>query len=789
MTGKGTQRIDRFALGLADAVIQHPWRAIAAMVLVTVVAASGMRNLEFSNNYRVFFGPGNPELTAFENFQDTYTKNDNILFVVHPTQGDAFTPTTAAAIERLTTEAWQIPFVIRVDSITNFQHSWANGDELTVEDLIRDAQEMSPEELARRRDIALSEPLLAGNLIARNGVTSGINVTLQYPEQSLTEVPDAINFARQLAAGVESDFPNLEVAITGVSALNNAFAEAGQQDATSLIPGMYLLLIVFMLVVLRSIAAAVATLSVIVFATLVALGVGGHIGWPLEPISATAPVIIMTLAVADSVHLLISLRTVLGEGKDKLTALAEAMRINFLAVSITSLTTVVGFLTLNFSDAPPFKHLGTLAAVGITAAWLFSVVLLPAVIRLLPMRVPTRPQSGRGLILVLGRLADIVTAHYRKFLVGVGGLTLVLIAMVPRIELNDEFVRYFDQRVEFRRDTDFTLEHLHGIYLVEFSVPADSPGGISNPEYLRHLERFVGWLRIQSEVEHVFSYTDIIKRLNKNLHSDDPAWYGIPDSQELAAQYLLLYELSLSYGLDLNDRVNIDKSATRVTVTLGDISTVEGRVFYDRTSDWLTVNTPPYMWTRPTGASVMFSYISQRNVDSMLVGNVIAVIAIGFIMMLTLRSVGLGALSLIPNAVPILVTFGIWALTVRQVGMSAATVTATSLGIVIDDSVHFLVKYQRALRDKGLSRPAAIRYAFETVGTAMVSTTLILAAGFALLAASTFRINAEMGLLTALAIVAALLVDFLLLPALLMVGYRQPHTSENQDETFLTQRA
>jgi hypothetical protein len=787
MIEKATQRIDEFAVNLARLIIHNPWKAILAMLLITIVAASGMKNLGFSNNYRVFFGPDNPELQAFEVFQNTYTKNDNILFVLRPTNGDAFTPRTLGAIERLTEEAWQIPYALRVDSITNFQYSWADGDDLTVEDLVRNAGQLSAGELASRKAIALAEPLLAGNLIAHDAITSGINVTVQYPELSTTEVPTAINFARELAAGIEKDYPEIEVAITGISALNNAFAEVGQQDAKTLIPIMYIVLLIAIVIVMRSVAATAATVLVIVMAILVALGSGGHIGWSLDPVSVAAPVIIMTLAVADSIHIVMTIRKLMRDGLDKLAALTESIRMNFLAVSITSFTTVIGFSMLNFSDSPPFKHLGSLAAIGIAAAWLFSLVLLPAVIRLIPMPVPKQVEAGGKSIMALGRFADFVTTHHRKVLIVMGTLTLALIAAVPRIELNDEFVEYFDQRVEFRRDTDFTQQYFRGIYLTEYSLHADEPGGINDPAYLHDLEAFTEWLRLQAEVEHVFSYTEIIKRLNKNLHADDPAWYAIPESRELAAQYLLLYELSLPYGLDLNDRVNVDKSATRLTVTLTDISSVEARAFYQKTTDWLMANTPETMWTKPTGGSVMFSYISQRNVESMLRGNIIAVIAIALIMMLALRSFGYGLLSLIPNAVPILVTFGIWALTVGQVGMPAATVSATSLGIIVDDTVHFLIKYLRALRDKGMARPDAIRYAFETVGAPIIATTIILAAGFALLTASSFKLNDEMGLLTALAIVVALIVDFLLLPAILMIGYRQPETMETENANIISQ--
>jgi len=786
MIEKVTKRIDDFSVRLAEFIMRHPCKVMVSMLLATVVAASGMQNLGFSNNYRVFFGPGNPELQAFETFQDTYTKNDNILFVLRPENGNAFEPQTLAAIEQLTNDAWQIPYALRVDSITNFQYSWANGDDLTVEDLVRNAGQISAVELDRRKAIALAEPLLAGNLIAHDGVTSGINVTVQYPGLDSMEIPAAVNFARELATGIETDYPGIEVAITGISALNNAFSEVGLQDAATLIPAMYIVLLIVIFLVMRTVAATAATVLVILMAILVALGTAGHIGWSLDPVSASAPVIIMTLAVADSIHIVMTVRKLMRDGLDKVAAVIESIRMNFLAVSITSFTTIVGFSLLNFSDSPPFKHLGSMAAFGIAAAWILSLTMIPAIIRLLPMRVAQR-RDGDKALRALSWFAGFVTTHHRKILIVMSVVTLTLIAFVPKIELNDEFVEYFDERVEFRRDTDFTQQHLRGIYLTEFSLRADGPGGISDPEYLNHVEAFAKWLRQQSEVEHVFSYTDIIKRLNKNMHADDPDWYLIPDSRELAAQYLLLYELSLPYGLDLNDRVNIDKSAARLTVTLTDISSVEARAFYRKTADWMRLNTPETMWVDPTGGSVLFSYISQRNVESMLRGNIIAVIAIALIMMLALRSVGYGLLSLIPNAVPILVTFGIWALMVGQVGMPAATVSATSLGIIVDDTVHFLIKYLRAIRDKGMARPDAIRYAFETVGVPIVATTIILASGFALLTLSSFKLNDEMGTLTAIAIVVALIVDFLLLPAILIIGYRQPETMETENADIVSQ--
>ncbi len=774
---------DRVALSIAKFATSRPWLTIAATLVVVLTAAYGLRGIGLATNYRVFFSPQNPELVAFEEFQATYTKNDNILFFIKPSADAVFSPRIADVVETVTERAWQIPFAIRVDSVSNFQHSWAEGDDLTVEDLIRDGAGLTQADLDEKRRIALEEPLLFANLVARDVSATGVNVTLQYAEKSIREVPEAVAVARQIAAEVEADYPGVEIALTGVSMLNNAFAEAGEADATTLIPIMYGILLLATFVVLRSLSGTFATLTVIMFSALTAVGIAGYYGVLLAPVSMMAPTVIMTLAVADSVHILVSVLSFMREGMDRQAAIRESLRVNFLPVGITSITTAIGFLALNFSDSPPFWHLGNITAIGILAAWLYSVTFLPAFLTL--VRIRTRAVTNSRIDRTLDALAGFVTTRWQPVLV-VGGLIAVgLIAMVPRIELNDQWVEYFDDRVEFRRDADFALETMPGIYPIEFSVEADGAEGVNDPEYLRNLDRFTIWLRAQPEVEHVYSYTDIIKRLNKNMHGDDAAWYRIPEDRQLAAQYLFLYEISLPFGLDLNDRISVDKSATRVTATLRNITTSETRAFQARAEAWLEANTPQYMWTHPTSASVMFSYISQRNIESMLTGNLLAVALIAIILMVALRSVALGGLSLIPNLLPILMTYGLWSLLVGRIGMAAATVSATSLGIIVDDTVHFLAKYLRGRREHGYDKPGAIRYAFQTVGRALIANSIILAAGFAFLAFSTFKINVEMGLLTAIAIVIALAFDFLLLPALLLIGSGSNRKREVENENQL----
>jgi predicted RND superfamily exporter protein len=308
-------------------------------------------------------------------------------------------------------------------------------------------------------------------------------------------------------------------------------------------------------------------------------------------------------------------------------------------------------------------------------------------------------------------------------------------------------------------------------------VPSTGAGGVSEPEYLENIERFAEYLREQPHVTHVYALSDIMKRLNRNMHGDDQAYHRIPGDRELSAQYLLLYELSLPYGLDLNDRINIDKSATRVTATLSRTKTAQTMAFFDDVKAWQQSNWPAYMHTEPTSAAVMFTYISQRNVQNMIAGTIVAIVAIALILMIALQSLRLGALSLVPNGLPILTTFGAWALLVGNVGFSVATVASISLGIIVDDTVHFLSKYVRARNERNLGIEDSIRYAFHNVGIAIVVNTIILIAGFLVMTTSAFKMNVDLGLMTVLAIVFALILDFLLLPALLLLGRRKPEVS------------
>ncbi len=775
---KAGNSVNTFAKKWAEFVIKFKWPVLLLTILLALGLAS-QGKMEFDGDYHVFFSESNPELEAFDALQEKYTKDDNIVIVLAPDNGEIFTKENLVAIEELTASAWNTPYSSRVDAVTNFQHTSAVGDDLYVDDLSYESATKTDAEIMEIKAKALKEPLLLHRIINEKGSVTAINVTVRLPGvDSAAEIPEVTVATRKMVDEFKEKHPQFKVYTTGLVPLNTAFFEASQSDL-ALIGIMLLIVVAVTFLLTRNFFATLSTLVVVLFSIMSAVGFIGLTGIKLTPPSAVFPTMILTLAVADSIHILVTmLQKARKDGMDKKEALIESMRLNFMPVFITSLTTVIGFLTMNFGDVPPFWHLGNITAFGMAMAFLYSTTTLPALMAIFPLwkkKGAIKKEEKIGMYTKLGLFVIRQPARLAVIsLVVIGGLTYLATLNV----FNDEFVEYFDDSVQFRRDSDFINDNLTGFYNVEFSVGSGESGGINNPEYLQKLNAFEDWLNDQSEVVHVNAFSEVARRVNRSMHGDDQTYYRVPDNREEAAQFLLLYELSLPFGLDLNNQINVDKSETRVTATLKNISSAEMIAFSARAEEWLGNNTDEPMHSIGVSPTMMFSKLGFRQADSMFNGNIVALILISLVLMLALRNFKLGLLSIIPNVTPVLVGFGIWALYKGQINTGMVIVFGMTLGIIVDDTVHFMSKFLRARRELGYDAKQAVIYAFETVGRALVTTTVVLLSGFAVLSTSSFALNSYMARITVIIITAALIIDFLLLPALLILSSRKEEEIE-----------
>ena len=736
---------------------------LLSLLLMLVLAAGAMFIVNVDVDVRNHFSKKDPHIVALEQLEDTYALSDAAFVTVAPRNGTVFTREALVAIEDLTEQLWHTPYVTRIDSIANYSHSEGREDELIVERLIDGAGSLSAGDIRRIEKIALETEEVAGRLVSRDGQVAGLVVSIALPEKRQQARVEIVDFLNETLAAARAKHANIDYHLTGEIVLNRAMRDAINDDMGILAPLALVTMLLVAIVLLRSIWGTVAIVVMLIVVFLSALGFIGWAGMKFYGESGAALFVLMAVTVAHTVHIIEAAMAGLRQGMDRKQAAAHSLQLNAWPVFLTSLTTAIGFLSLNFAEMPPFRVMGNMVAFGAMCAFVYSVTLLPVFLSVVPLR--ARPvRTGHSD--VFDRLGRFVVSHRTTLLWSFGIVTVVLIAGISRIELKENWLELLDESYEFRRSTDFVSEKFAGVETYEYSLDSGREGGVTDIEYLRRVDAFAQWYRAQPEVAHVFAISDIMKRLNKNLHGDKQEFYAIPDNSDLAAQYLLLYEFSLPEGRDLNNLIDVGRSATRMTVTLKSLSTNQKIALDERARDWLRTNTPS-MDSGATGVAVVGANSIQRNIEGMLRGTIVAMAIVSLLLLFVFRSVRLGLISLIPNFVPAAMAMGLWGYAVGAVGNAAAVVTAIAFGIIVDDTIHFMTKYVGA-RKRGLLPSESVQSAFGSVGKALVTTTIVFGLGFLVFGASGMTTNQALGMLVGMTVVIALLADFLFLPPLLM---------------------
>lgn len=753
-------------LRYTDIIIKHHKRIVLFSLIIVAALGLGVKNLKTTSDFRIYFSKDNPQLVAFEKLEQTYGKQDTLHFFIQPDNKNIFTEENLRLIVELTNKSWNLPYAIRVNSLTNYQHTAVDGDYLNTDYLLEEASQLSPEKIAYIKKVVLNEPSLINFLTDPKGQVTAIQVRLNLPHNKNSANTEIVDAARTMRDDVAKRYPAIKISLGGSSTAGVTLGEAVKTDMSTLVLYSYLIIILVLVILLRSLRGTIATLLLITFSIVMTMGIYGWLNTILSPVAGWVPSIIMTIAVADSVHILISYFHSLRHGMARHDALRESLRINMNPVFITSLTTIIGVLCLNFSDSPPYRDLGNMVALGVLLAFILSMTFLPALMIWFNIG---KSHINRSVNQWMDNFASWVINQRKKLLVALSIFTLVIISFIPNNQLTEQWHHYFDTSFEIRNTIDDINKHLTGVHYLRFLIDSGEEHGIHDPKYLNSIENFSNWAKQQESVAYVSSLTNISKRLNKALHADKQDYYRIPDSRQLAAQLFLLYETGLPRELNLDDIVNYNRSASLVTLIVHE-SDSEFLLDLDRRAQkWLKENAANYSSSEATGLDMVFAHINHRNIRSLLKGTLVALILISFVLIIALKSVRLGLISLLPNLVPAALAYGTWGIFIGRVDLSASIVICMSLGIVVDDTVHFLSKYLRARREKNYDVIEGMRYAFNTVGVALIITTTVLVSGFLVLAASHLSPTWVSGLLLAITLSYALLADFLLLPPLLSV--------------------
>jgi len=748
---------------LRNPVLRFPRLTIALCLAIFAVSVAGVFQYTLSYDTRVFFNPEGADLAKLRAFDAKYGQNNDVLMVLWAGGRKVTEPEVLAALGDLVTQAWQLPHSTRVDALTNFPHVSADTDSFSVADLVPDPANVTVEEARAIERIALDDSLIRNRLLSADARTAGVLVNFNLPAEASIEVQEIVAASRALVAEFEANHPGIEVKLTGNVMLMATFSEAALNDIKVLIPVSLIITSLVMFVFVRAVLPSVAILSLLGLSSAAAMGLAGWYGYEINTATVACPIIIMTVNMAAAVRIVTTAMGALGRGLARYDAIAEAVSMNLWPVTLTNATTMIGFLAMNLADAPPLRQQGNVVVVGICLAYVFTFTWLPALLSLMPLR-PAVQRSERVMVL----LGHFVNRYYRQLFFLCSVIVVSCAIWLGNIRLDDDFARYFDWRFDYRQDSDFAEEHLTGLNIIEFDIGSGEDGGVFKPEYQERLAAFEAWLREQEGVVSVIAIPEITRRVHDAMNAGRVDEEPMPDDRETIAQYFLLYEMSLPYGVSLNDRINVSRSSSRVTAILRKMSSSQIRDLDERATAWLAGNVPPEMQTQATGINVLFANLSGVNIRSMMLATLVSVLVIAVVVGIALRSAVYGALSILLNMLPSLVGFGLWGLLYQDIGLAASVVTAMTIGLVVDDTIYFLLMYQQA-RARGLDPEGAINHVFAVVGVAMLVITVSLTVGFGTLAFSGFEVNRSLGAMTALVILSNLFIDWLMLPPVMRI--------------------
>ena len=754
-----------FGTRIAHALVRWHWLFFGLAIALIIIGAMGISRVERSTNTRAFFGPDNPEYQLILQIEDMFVSTDNMILAISGPEGSDFDPETLSAVREATEEAWYIPHVLRVDSMATFNSSWAEGDEIIVEPMLPEVGEITPEIAAEARERTFETEELVDRVVSSDGRTFGVGISMVPPDRSPETFQEIMDAVTELADRIEADYPGHEVFMTGSIMASLAFSEAGDRDLDDTLPLAAASTVLLLILGLGTFSGVVGSIIVLFGGAAMTLGVGGWLGIALTPGNASSPLAVIVIVAATCMHLVLHWRNSMGKGMTRREAVEHSVQENLAPITVTNLTTAFGFLCLNFSDAPPLQDLGNMVAIGTVCGWLLAILVIPTTLLVLP---ELRRRREGLLPRILPRVGDFTLTYPKPILIVFAILTGIAVFGITRIHFNDDFIGYFDDSYQLRRDSDVIEDRLTSLKVVNFVLDSPYEGGVFAPEFLEQVEAFSDWMRDRDDVSHINSIVQPLKRLNMNLNGDDPAFYRTADSSEANAQLLMLYELNPPVGQDLNTQLSIDRKQTLMTVSLDVDTSAELRWFAEDAQAWMEENTPEIA-TIGTGVGITFARVSQRNGTAMFTGAVVVLVVISATMIIALRSLRYGFLSLVPNLVPAVMAFGLWGVLFGQVNLGSTVVTVMTFGIVVDDTVHMMMTYIRQRR-LGFDPREAVQRMLATVGTAITLTSITLVTGFTIVAMSSFAINEHLGGLTALVVAMAFLADLLLLPVLLVLA-------------------
>lgn len=748
---------------LVDILVKQRYILLVLAILgaATVIYGSNFSTIETTS--RSLLSDGDPYKEEVDRTQADFPPSPGVLFIFQ-TDTDIFNFQTLRAMDALMQRYVEIPGALAVGSLMNRRFDDEDADRYGRDYIIPHLDRISEDDLAEIKRIALEDEDITKNILSKNGDMTLANVKYS-PTPDTQET--RLNIAREvykLRDSLREEFPDVEIYVVGNVLFELDGYNATVKDQTILMPLVIGVAILLLWYCLRSLPYALCLFAVSFASIWMAIGSFGWLSIPFNQISSLGPLVVLVIAMAHGIHIVSIYVQGLHAGRDKLDAMRESLAINFQPVSLASITTAMGFLSLNYSSSPGIYGFGNIVAVGVLWAYLISLMALPTMILLLPTRKLPKPLGVKDFITWV---AHMVRTREKQLFVGGAAIILVTLALLPMNKMDFNRYSFVDEDSDLHHIVTALAERIGNDQSLVYSVQSGEYYGITELEFLGQVDEFSQWVESQPEASFVSSYSDYLKGRNKSEHDDDPAYDVLPEDKLQIIDYLVGYQLIQEIEPSLEPIFNADYSAIRLVIGTSNLSNQELINFNDRIDAWLAENLNPKYEVLHGDNSILFARLDNAITEELMKGFTLSFIFITITMIVGLTSFKYGLLSIMPNIFPATIVFGVWGLFVGELSPYILMLFSISIGLVVDDSVHILSKYIVGRR-RGDTPEAAVDYSLDKAGSAITITTISLAVGtFILVFSNTFHFQNVALLLTPIIVVAWLL-DLLFLPPLLL---------------------
>ena len=764
----------RFIEAWAQGVVRFRAAILVFTLLLLLISPLSFSRLYHDDSSESYFLEHDPNLTAFNRLVEHFGDNEYLLIGIPARAGDedVFNADTIRVINELTSFLENHRHVTQVRSLSKYQYTHDDGGLLATDELFENMSALNDEPgiLENARTIMRGEKLALGSLITEDLQNTLIAARTVYRPGENNHKVEIVTEIRDFVVQQGYEQQGFTLHMSGVPVIGERFQTLTQRDMAWINPVMAILMVGILFAIFRSIFATLLPFLLIGGVVLATTGAQGWLRWPFTAVNSALIPTIIILSIGTSIHVLVEFFHFRRRGLAQKDAAIVTTRDLLFPVFFTCLTTAVGFFTLSVTELTPVRQFALLAAGAAMLIFVLSMTSLPALLSYIPWVAGSKSSPGEPKVNLLTRLLQALpeyTLRKRKWITVVGALISVFsVYSISQMVVDTNIINYFKRDSWVSRDLNYLDNNFNGISNLEFIVDTGSDGGVKDPAILRRVDELQAWLESLEETGQALSIIKFYKQINQALHNDDPAFFALPTSPEMSAQFLLLYE-NTGPDEDLSDLKDFAERRLRVSIPIINMDAREMTVVLQDMQNHIAKNFSD-LDMEVTGTLVMNNAQNRYVNNGMFQSFGIAILVIGLSFLLLFRSLKYGLIALVPSIVPVLLTGGLVSMAGIAMDLGTMIVGAMTIGIAVDDSIHLMSRYLLR-RKRGDTVLDAIRSAFATSGKAVILTSIILVCGFSVMLLGSFVSYIYVGLFSAMIMSFALIGDLLFMPALLFL--------------------